>query len=346
MLPRGAAVLAAAALRAHAVAAVSLRASPIGPSDEPFDDFYAPDPYRYDDQGQPSESPVGHNDRRASLWEPVPRQGEIPLRGPQGPNNKTRWDNRMLIVPSKKFAFCYIEKNACTQFNRMINAMNGMNPHDATPFWKSNSDSKERRFRRHFENNSISRENGWKMAIFLRDPAERFLSAWLSKCDAWEHEGIDCLGPKVTDLPDEKKVELFEKTVLELLPKYMSFVHRIGYFNAHFDPQHVFCGGRNIQEYDFVGKLSGSPEYIQKQVVNMMRLAGMEEWEYLIDLPRKLFPSSRKAGHVTGSTTLMSKFYRNRTIYNKVVELYGEDYCWASSNLHPSSSFPGFVKGC
>jgi hypothetical protein len=243
----------------------------------------------------------------------------------------------LLIVPGKKFAFCYIEKNACTQFNRLVNALNGMSSEDAIPFWKSNSQGKFKHFfnSEHvdgFKKNPISRSNGWKMAVFVRDPAERFLSAWLSKCDAWEYGGIDCLGPRVTDLPDSEKVEMFEKTVVNLLPEYMRRVRDDGSYNAHYDPQHIFCGGHAIDEYDFVGKLSGSPAHIQEQVVDMLKTqAGIEASDPLMDLPRKLFPSEKTAGHGTGSTNLMKQFYRNRSIYNKVVSLYSADYRWASS---------------
>merc|ERR1740138_356089 len=101
-------------------------------------------------------------------------------------------------------------------------------------------------YKNYFKNglDYISQAHGWNMAIFVREPAERFLSAWLSKCDVWEHGGIDCLGPQITDMPISTKVELFEKTVVELLPEYMARSRKFGAFNAHYDPQHLFCGGR------------------------------------------------------------------------------------------------------
>jgi len=340
MLLRGAVVLATAALHAHAVAATSLRVSSIGQFDEVFDDFYVPEPYDFS-ISDPSPTSLAMDQSQPRRWAPATRNDDFPFRGPQGPNRKTHWDNRMLIVPSKKMAFCYIEKNACTQFNKLFNALNGygFDPHDDNPFWKSNSDSKDERIRSHFRKN-ISKANGWKMAIFLRDPAERFLSAWLSKCDAWEHGGIDCLGPQITNMSESKKVELFEKTVVELLPKYIGFVDAVGFYNAHYDPQHVFCDGRRLEEYDFVGKLSGPPAHIQEQVVDMLkREAGTEDSDPLMDLIRKLFPSESAAGHGTGSASLMKQFYRNRTIYNRVVKAYASDYRWASSTLSPSSLF-------
>jgi len=150
------------------------------------------------------------------------------------------------------------------------------------------------------------------------------------------------LGPQVTQLPESEKVEMFEKTVLELLPQYMATVRANGTFNAHYDPQHIFCGGRPLEEYDFVGELSGSTQHIQEQVVDMLkREAGYKESDHLMNLPRKLFPSASTAGHGTGSANLMRQFYRNSTIYNKVVEHYAEDYRWASTLFSPSPYLSG-----
>jgi len=331
-----AAVLGTAALHAHAIAAASLKVSPTGPFDTLFDDFYDFDPYG--DRGQPAESLDGEFPRVSDIkpWVAPPRDGEFPFKGP---HEGKHWENRLLIVPDKKLAFCYIEKNACTQFNRMMNALNGMSSSDEIPFWKSNSEGKFRRYFKWLEagEHNISKASGWKLGIFLREPAERFLSAWLSKCDAWEYGGIDCLGPKVQDLPLNEKVEAFEKVVREVLPKYMASAQADGYFNAHYDPQSMFCGGRPLSEYDFVGELSGSPAHIQQQVVDMLkRDAGLNESDPLMDFPRVLFPSKSTAGHGTGSTNLMKQFYRNPEIYKRVTELYGADYRWASPMFKPN----------
>jgi len=348
MLRRGAAVLAAAALHAHAVAVnparVPASSDPSGHPEElddidlldrinsffyeqvsttsiPFDDI---DPIDIDPSWR---LPGPISESRTPKWKAPPRPDEFPFRGP---HVGTRWENRMLIVPDKKLAFCYIEKNAGTQFNRLINALNGMSSDDSIPFWKSNSEGKFKSFNAFSGLGSISKASGWKLGIFVRDPAERFLSAWLSKCDAWEYGGIDCLGPRVTDLTESKKVELFEKTVVELLPKYMAKVRANGTYNAHYDPQHLFCGGRHLDEYNFVGRLSGSPKHIAEQVEDMLQhQAGIGKSNDLMGFSRKLFPHESRAGHGSDSKTMLMRFYRNYTIYKTVVDQYAQDYRWA-----------------
>mmetsp|Transcript_37605 Transcript_37605/g.105665 ORF Transcript_37605/g.105665 Transcript_37605/m.105665 type:complete len:355 (-) Transcript_37605:155-1219(-) len=338
-------VLAAAVLYANSVA-VALKVAAGSVQGEPFsdafDDFYVDEPSERmlasgSQEGilmatglRPGVAREGRprRSKSAEAWAPPTRNGFLPFAGPMPSPN---WENRMLIAKKNKFAFCYIEKNACTQFNKLFNALNGygFDPHDDNPFWKSNSDSKDERIRSHFRKN-ISKANGWKMAIFLRDPAERFLSAWLSKCDAWEYGGIDCLGPRVTGLPESKKVELFEKTVIELLPKYMARMRANGTYNAHYDPQHLFCGGRHLDEYDFVGRLSGSPKFISSQVEDMLQhQAGIGTSSELMTFAHKLFPASTKAGHSTDTTNVLRTFYRNATVYQAVLDQYAQDYRWA-----------------
>merc|ERR1719245_1687776 len=96
-----------------------------------------------------------------------------------GPKRSERWANRLLLVPELKFAFCYIEKNACTQFNLLANRLNRMANPGTTwwttmkdlPFWKSNADKLGVR------PEEVTHANGWRTGVFLREPAERFASA-------------------------------------------------------------------------------------------------------------------------------------------------------------------------
>merc|ERR1740117_517024 len=118
---------------------------------------------------------------------------------------------------------------------------------------------------------TISRENGWRLGIFVRDPAERLLSAWSSKCQAWENDGTNCLGrERVPDDLSEEAIGDFEHMVRELLPKYMAERRERGYFNAHYDPQSTFCGSKGAAAYDFVGHLSVDSGRVQGQVAHML----------------------------------------------------------------------------
>jgi len=321
------------------VAAGSVQAEPFS---YPFDDFFVDESDELSERmpasgspedslmatglrlGEAREGRPGRSRRVAKAWAPPDRNGSFPFAGPKPSLN---WENRMLIAQNKKFAFCYIEKNACTQFNLLMNGLNGMPTKDRIPFWKSNSDGMYKEF---LSTHNVSQADGWIMSIFVREPTERFLSAWLSKCDAWEYGGIDCLGPRVTDLTISQKVELFEKTVVELLPTYMAKSRENGGFNAHYDPQHSFCGGRQLSEYNFVGVLAGSPDNIHRQVKHMLQdHARVSPRAKIMHLSDQLFPTTSKAGHGTNTVNLMKAFYRNRTILEMVMEQFAADYDWA-----------------
>mmetsp|Transcript_99923 Transcript_99923/g.282827 ORF Transcript_99923/g.282827 Transcript_99923/m.282827 type:complete len:550 (+) Transcript_99923:100-1749(+) len=334
-------VLAAAVLYANSVA-VALKVAAGSVQGEPFsdafDDFYVDEPSERmlasgSQEGilmatglRPGVAREGRprRSKSAEAWAPPTRNGFLPFAGPMPSPN---WENRMLIAKKNKFAFCYIEKNACTQFNFLMNGLNGMPTRDRIPFWKSNSDGV---YKEYLKTQNVSRADGWSMSIFVREPTERFLSAWLSKCDAWEYGGIDCLGPRVTDLTISQKVELFEKTVVELLPTYMAKSRENGGVNAHYDPQHSFCGGRKLSEYNFVGVLAGSPDNIHRQVKHMLQdHARVSPRAKIMHLSDQLFPTTSKAGHGTNTVNLMKAFYRNRTILQMVMEQFAADYDWA-----------------
>jgi len=327
-------VLSAAALHVHAVVLRIPADSAEGePTEEagPFDDFFHHDDVDFFNRSQwtPVSGPKAGSRMAKPKWVPPPRDGEFPF---PGPGSSPRWGNRLLIAPQMRLAFCQIEKNACTQFNRLLNGLNGIRT-GARPFGKSNWEGK---YKNYFEKglDSISKARGWSMTVFVREPAERFLSAWLSKCDAWEYGGLDCLGPQISDLPMSKKVEAFERTVVELLPPYMARSRMSGSFNAHYDPQHTFCGGRAASEYDFVGVLEGSPAHISRQVLHMLEVhANISQADPLMALAERLFPKSDRAGHGTGATDLIRTFYRNHTILEMVMEQYAEDYEWAGPEV-------------
>merc|ERR1719356_1670478 len=82
--------------------------------DEPFDDLLVRDgDEEASDFGNATDNLGGKQRLRDEGWQPGFPQ--------KGPMFRSGWKNRWLIYEGKKLAFCYIEKNACTQFNRLFN---------------------------------------------------------------------------------------------------------------------------------------------------------------------------------------------------------------------------------
>ncbi|CAK0841309.1 unnamed protein product [Prorocentrum cordatum] len=191
----------------------------------------------------------------------------------------------------------------------------------------------------------VSKENGWRFGMFLRDPAERFLSSWLSKCVLWEDDGRMCLGRRVPSSNRSSWVPAFEEVVDWMLPEYMMATGHLGVFNAHYDPQHVFCGGKPLDEYDFVGVCCRG---MASQVRSMLEGAASLPKDHPIwSMLPQLFPAPGPGSgirgpipgpasesamgpdhlrHHTGAEGLMGEFYRDPATFDKVVTAYAEDY--------------------
>lgn len=253
------------------------------------------------------------------------KESWLPARGPRG--SLDGWTDRLLLWPEKKFAFCWMDKNAGSQFNLMMNRLNNITK---GVWWAS--DYKELnahelwKYHRELRVN-VSREDGWRFGTFLRDPAERFLSAWLSKCQDWEDAGRNCLGKRrVPKEPAGEAVAAFEEAVRDYLPAYMRRLSSVRFQNAHYDPQWTFCGGVSNASFDFVGRISKDFDSVHKQVFQMMRdvakvPADPETWDYFSEL----FPES---GNLTAArtNTIMRSFYRSTEIYRAVQDAYRQDY--------------------
>lgn len=171
--------------------------------------------------------------------------------------------NEVLVVPSLKLVFCFIPKNACTQFNRLMNALNGIGEQ-----WDGDICSKrDPNYRSTMYGNFTARDlesalndPTWTKATFLRDPLERMVSAYISKC-VRPRECGSCMGLETSDSEDPEIAQLADTL------EYTG--------DAHFLPQSSLCGGLgdNIGAYDFIGHISRDSQAVAKQVANMLELA-------------------------------------------------------------------------
>eukprot|EP00450_Noctiluca_scintillans_P009938 CAMPEP_0194492550 /NCGR_PEP_ID=MMETSP0253-20130528/11063_1 /TAXON_ID=2966 /ORGANISM="Noctiluca scintillans" /LENGTH=317 /DNA_ID=CAMNT_0039333427 /DNA_START=44 /DNA_END=994 /DNA_ORIENTATION=- len=96
----------------------------------------------------------------------------------------------LFISPENKFAFCYIEKNGCTSWTKILANINRPNEKSGLcstdTYWAAN------------DSQTLHGAAGQKQvfsdpaairAVFLRDPFARFVSAFVNKCLKLGHEG-------------------------------------------------------------------------------------------------------------------------------------------------------------
>eukprot|EP00747_Dinoflagellata_sp_TGD_P105308 gnl/TRDRNA2_/TRDRNA2_169508_c1_seq6.p1 gnl/TRDRNA2_/TRDRNA2_169508_c1~~gnl/TRDRNA2_/TRDRNA2_169508_c1_seq6.p1 ORF type:complete len:367 (+),score=38.09 gnl/TRDRNA2_/TRDRNA2_169508_c1_seq6:50-1150(+) len=238
--------------------------------------------------------------------------------------------SRVIVLPKHKLAFCWIEKNACTEFNKLFNRLNHI--HGRAQPWQG---SRFKRFNLTIE--KMSHAEGWKWATFLREPRARYLSAFGSKCVQREENGTRC-EPRtaVVEDPTNKTALLaqFEESVRFNLHDNL---HRSN-LNPHYAEQGKFCGGLRNLGLDYVGILEGD---VHGQVEQMLRSVGFNDTEGVVS---KFFPRGQTAGHTVSKLDRNNKdhvhtslegmstsekiahFYQSNSILDDLTAMYSSDF--------------------
>jgi len=236
-----------------------------------------------------------------------------------------------LVHKAAKLGMCVIPKAASTAAAGLFNELNyhgGRVKH-----YKKGQDmhhlSSVGRFKELNFSAIINGEDGWKWGIFLRDPVERYISAWLSKCTANagnnppgqpEDQGINCFGPMVynTKATMEELVKAFEFRVeidnIRGLP-----------LNAHWLTQvkamELMCSipRSKLRFSSFNGTMGPGMNAMAKDFLN---LAGVGP-----ETADKYFPVQSVTGHCTSCRkNLTQTFIRSPKMLKQLKALLGMDY--------------------
>ena len=165
-------------------------------------------------------------------------EGKIDPNSPSGefdPN--ALWFDRVVTFPEKRIIVCGIEKNGVTELNQLAAAIHN----DTMESWfKYSPQSNGIKFTTFLR---LLKFKSWRKALIYRDPMERFLSAYNSKCLKRDIDGyLHC--HRFFNLTDD---EVSLRAVAERLP-------RDGHLNPHWARQGAFCGNTfasNWGDYDF-----------------------------------------------------------------------------------------------
>jgi hypothetical protein len=169
----------------------------------------------------------------------------------------------LFVDPELKFAFCPIEKDACSYFDQVMTRMLTRNtsyalpmlmPEDFTKIYSAGSISQKQfgieGIKKVFKDPEATR------AVFVRDPLHRFLSAYLNKClhpTPEEAAGVGTGNEPMRNCPMYKKGVVFKDAIDWALQKDMKDV------NPHWKLQAYHCNlEKYIQSYNVIGVLSGS----------------------------------------------------------------------------------------
>jgi hypothetical protein len=136
-----------------------------------------------------------------------------------------------IVLPALRLLSCAIEKNAITLQNALAHVALGKGV-DEHFYWNLRTYPKS-----DIETKLFNRD--WRSALVWRDPVERWISAYMSKCGLRDHDGVfNChrwLGLHGKGVPTPQ-------IVLDALRRKFDAGEAPCKWNAHWAPQHCFCG--------------------------------------------------------------------------------------------------------
>jgi hypothetical protein len=157
-----------------------------------------------------------------------------------------------LVSKDPPLSFCTIEKVATTQWRQVFAQLKDPTCTTKEPV---EPDCCAYETQECFEDNwdEIQGMKNYSSIVFIRDPLERFLSAYLNKCESSQRDRQWCKPTAVfEDFDNRMLVDLTKRE------RFSAFVDVVPlHWDLHFFPQSLYCDGlfRNIDTYDFVGKM-------------------------------------------------------------------------------------------
>lgn len=256
-----------------------------------------------------------------------------------------------------RLLICRIDKNANQNLAILANRLNGlMGGRDGVQDFVWDASKPENVGIDLDGINEIMRDPLWTKAVFFRDPLERLLSAYISKCVV--HEETPCFSDKGpvpgcdrvaeaqrenglvvngncqgfeddwswvdSPVPFGRFVKYTLDEVRERDQDIQDGIEEVPY-NVHYELQKHFCGGleNTIGWYDAVGRVGGA---LSRQVHAMLRVVGVRRDSLRT---RDIFPLSPHQSHTThrtDSARRMRAYYNDTRAYLDALELYAADY--------------------
>lgn len=238
---------------------------------------------------------------------------------------------RFILVPEHNLLFCYIEKVGCTAFNDIFAGLRKR--YDArmihtrkTTGWFQNSPYEHGFTKEDIE--SILVNSSWHKALFYRDPVERFVSAYRSKC-----EYADPDGKWVCGMTFGSPVASFPLAVHRLRELHDRNDPEHDYtMNVHFMKQSSFCGGlkNSLAYYDTIEPLVRDTAH--QKVSKLLKDVGADPaW---IDNFNQSFPPNtgdafvQSDAHITNSFEHLQDYLprKHPETLAALIHYYREDY--------------------
>lgn len=219
-----------------------------------------------------------------------------------------------VILPPYKLMFCRIHKAGSTGLNHVVSALvpprfpqrPEWTVHGASDYGLTASDV-----------SNLLRDQSWFKAFIYREPLERFLSAYRSKCEGYDAP-TNCHRAFHTNIPT------FSGAIRRM-------ILREDYFgDDHFEPQANYCNLRQTLPY-FNESFLIEPETSSANIRHIFRHAHVEineEVSGLLDIYFAPAGTEGDLGHNTHSSDVSSllEYYNHDCYIRLMVYYFREDY--------------------
>ena len=201
---------------------------------------------------------------------------------------------RLVILPDHKLLFCYIEKVAGTSFNSLFNHIAGHKTNRLKNMWFLN-DFRRRGLKMRDVIGLLGNES-WHKAVFYRDPVDRFVSAYISKCVLRSKDKFSRKGSRHCKDIFGNRTATFHQAL-----KVVSQVSAIG--NAHWLQQFQFCGDlrKHLSSFETVELLE--PGTMNLKVKRMLSRASILVTEDIVAAVDQYFPLMRSDNDSSSGTS-------------------------------------------
>ena len=227
---------------------------------------------------------------------------------------------RFIVIPKHKLLFCYIDKVGCTMFNKLFFELEKKRPPPKKPkrgIWFKNTPEVHNLTKKDLEHAMMNPE--WTKAVFYREPKERFLSGYTSKCVKGHDNDVNHC---------KKAFGLFDVSFEQVLHKLETEDGRKrAQEDVHFREAGEFCGGltNTIQYYDFVEELT--KETAPVKVQKLLEKIGVERKRTERLVNRYVATSNfQTKEHVTNADKNMCEYYTNLAKISLIEDIYKDDY--------------------
>ncbi|CAJ1959390.1 unnamed protein product [Cylindrotheca closterium] len=233
--------------------------------------------------------------------------------------NTHSWDAAPIVVEEYKLIFFAVGKVSCTVFKQLLRRMMDLDDwrEDSGPL-PHNPNKNGLKYLYHYPPGKAlemltSTNKGWSRAIFVRDPLERLLSAYLDKGKRknGSYMAKHCNKEHQVDFSFEEFVGIVSSSCKH---------------DPHWAPQIQRIDAPFWQHINFVGKFDTLQSDTKKLLNRVGAWEDFGESGWGPNSNETIFSKATHARHETGASGHLEEYYNSSWVRKTALQFYGKDY--------------------